>query len=404
MSLDQDRSGVVRLGVRRTADLPRRRGESLAVLATFTVLYTAVGLWLVRDLHVVEPETLDRWARALAIWHGDDPGLGAVGRDHAPLSVLLLAPFTLVSSLATSQVAIPVVSALGAGWVMVVLDTMMRRATLDLPVRLAVLAALGLNPVVVVHAATGGHDVLWLALVVTALGGLVAWYVTADVRFVMVSGFAFAGATLTGYGSLPFVVVSTVAVAALVRRLGADRTEVEGTTVGFASPALYVVVLWAGFNAVALGRPFGWLVPDRGPAVSFADAARGTADLVLHGAPVALVVLPALVVAGTVRRNPLALWLGLLLLTSILLPGIGAVLGLADRPPSVADALPVLLLAVVGGIWLARSALTDARLVAGALVTGLLLSVPVTFAAMGDASRPGLERSFHDAVVDGAAS
>lgn len=398
MTLHHDLSAV-RTG--RERGLTARRGENVLVLAVATVAYTVVGLWLVREMHVVDADTLERWSRALAIWHGDRPGLAAVGLDQPPLAVLVLAPFSVVPGLVTSQVVVAVVTAAGAGVTLVALNTMMRRSRLDLPVRLAVLVALGLNPLLVVEAATGGRDILWLALVVTALGALFAWYLTADIRFVMTAGLAFGGAALTGYDSLPLFVVAVAMVAAIVRRLGAGRTEIEGTTVGFASPTVYLLVLWVAVNLVVLGEPFHWLTTGRGASSSFLDAARGTGDLVLHGAPIALVVLPALVVVGLRRRNAFALWLGALLLVAIVQPGLTALVGATDRPMAMSGALPALLLSVVGAVWLARSAITGQRAVAGAVVAGLLLSVPWTFAAMGDRATSDVERSFHDAVRHG---
>jgi hypothetical protein len=229
------RSGVVQAVGRRPADIPRRRGESLAVLVAFTVAYAVVGRWIVVDLHVVGTETLDRWARALTVTSGDPATLAAVGVDRPPLAVLLLVPFTLAPSVAASLTLVPVVSALFGALTMVSLNTLMRRAQVVLPARLAVLVALGLNPLVVMYAAIGADDFLWLAFVVAALGALVAWYVTADIRFVMLAGVAFAAGSLAGYGSLVWFAVSVVMVAAVLARLGAGATEIEGTTVGLAA-------------------------------------------------------------------------------------------------------------------------------------------------------------------------
>ena len=103
------------------------------------------------------------------------------------------------------------------------------------------------------YASVGARNFLWLAFVVAAVGALFAWYVTADIRFVMLAGLAFAVAALAGYGSLLWFLVGLVMVVAILARLGADGTEVEGTAVGFASPAVYVVTLWTAFNLIAAG-------------------------------------------------------------------------------------------------------------------------------------------------------
>ncbi|MDO9456313.1 hypothetical protein [Nocardioides sp.] len=401
-------SGVVQAVGRRPADIRRRPWESLAIFVVFAVSYSVLGHWLVVDLHVVGFETLDRWARALMVSTNDPPKLAAVGFDLPPLSVLFLAPFAVVPALTKTLAVVPVVSAVFAGFTMVTVNTMMRRAQVVIAVRLAVLAALGLNPLVVMYASTGGRSFLWLALVLAALGAIFAWYVTADIRFVMVAGVAFAVATLAGYGSLVWFLVSLVLVAVILARLGADGTEVEGTTVGLASPTVYVVALWSAFNLAILGAPFHWVTEssDVGTSggvsdLSFLEILRGTGELVLDGAPIAIVVLPALLFTGVARRNGFALWLGILLLVTILTPGVAVLVHLTDSPLTMDNALPMLLVSVVGAVWLARSTVQGPGLVAAALAAGLALSIPWTFSSMETFRHQGLERAFHDAITTG---
>jgi hypothetical protein len=401
-------SGVVQAVGKRPADIQRNKWESLAIFLAFGIAYSVIGYWLVVEKHVVGFETLDRWTRALMIWHNEPPKLASVGFDYPPLSVLLVAPFAWVPQVTSSLVIVPVVSAIFAGFTMVVLNTMMRRAQIALPMRLMLLVALGLNPLVVMYASVGARSFLWLSFVIAALGGLFAWYVTADIRFVMISGLAFAVAALTGYGSLMWFLVSLVMVAAILARLGADGTEVEGTTVGFAAPTVYVIALWSAFNLILLFKPLNWLTESSDTAASgglgdfsFLDVVRGTGELVLYGAPIAIVVLPALIFAGIARRNGFALWLGLMLLVSVLVPGLAVLLRVTDSPMLMNNALPILLVSVVGAIWLARSAVGGSSLVAGLLVVGLLASIPWTFASMDTFKQQGIERAFHDAVSTG---
>jgi hypothetical protein len=401
-------SGVVQSVGKRPADIPRRRWESAAIFAVFTVMYSVIGYWLVVDQHVVGFETLDRWTRALMIWRNEPPKLSSVGYDYPPLAVLLVAPFAWLPVLSKSLVLIPVVSAIFAAFTMVVLNTMMRRAQIVAPLRIAVLATVGLNPLVVMYASIGARSFMWLAFVIAALGALFAWYVTADVRFVMIAGLSYSVAALTGYGSLLFFLVSLVMVAAILARLGADGTEIEGTTVGFAAPTIYVIALWSAFNLILLLRPLNWLTESSDTAASggladfsFLDVVRGTGELVLYGAPIAIIVLPALIFAGIARRNGFALWLGLILLVSIVTPGLAVLVRLTDSPLLMNNALPILLVSIVGAIWLARSAVQGAALVAGALAAGLLISIPWTFSSMETFKQQGVERAFHDAVATG---
>lgn len=398
-------SGVVQSVGRRPVDIPRRRWESLLVFAFFAVAYSWFGYWLVVDMHVVGFETLDRLNRALMIWHNDPAKLSALGFDYPPLATLLISPLTIFSGAARSLVVVPLASALFAAATMVLFNTMMRRAQIAAPLRLAVLAGLGANPLVVLYAASGARHFIWIAFVMAALGALFAWYVTADIRFVMIAGLAFSGATLAGYSSLLWFVLSALMVGGILARLGADGTEVEGTTVGFASPTVYVVTLWTAFNLLLLGNPFAWITANSDAASSggldrftAVELLAATGKLVLAGAPIAIVVLPALFFAGIARRNMFALWLGILLAASILLPAGAVVLRLTDSPMLMRNALPILLFSVVGALWLARSAGTGSAIVAALLVLGLLVSIPWTFEQMKTYRYQNLESTFAAAI------
>lgn len=398
-------SGVVQSVGRRPADITRRRWESALVFVVFTGGYTWFGYWLVVQMHVVGFETLDRLNRALMIWHNDPAKLSALGFDYPPLATLLISPLTVFPSLARSLVVVPLASAVFAGFTMVIFNTMMRRAQMLAPLRFAALAAFGCNPLVVLYASSGARHFIWISLVVAAIGGLFAWYITADIRFVLLSGLAFSVAALAGYSSLLWFVLSALMVSAILARLGADGTEVEGTTVGFAAPTVYVVALWTAFNLLLLFKPFAWItassdVASSGGLESFSlmELLSGTGKLVLYGAPIALLVLPVLIFSGIARRNTFALWLGILLAASIVMPALAVVLKLTDSPMLMRNALPILMFAMIGAIWLARSTGPGNAVVSALLIAVLIASIPWTFQAMKTYKYQNLESSFAAAV------
>lgn len=399
------RAGAVQAVGRRPADIERRWWETALIFVLFSAAYAWFGYWLVVEKHVVGFETLDRLNRAVMIWHNEPPKLSAIGFDYPPLATLAVAPLALVKGLASSLTIVPLASAVYGGITMASLNTLMRRATILLPLRLGVLIALGLNPLVLFYAANGSRHFIWISLLVIALGALCAWYITADVRFVMISGLSFSLAALAGYSSLIWFLVAMLMIGGILARLGADGNEVEGTIVGFASPTVYVVALWTAFNLLILKDPLNWITQSSDAASSGGledftalELLRATGELVLFSAPLAIVVLPALIFAGFARSNPLALWLGLLLLTAILLPPMAVLLHLTDSPMLMRNGLPILLLSVIGAIWLARSAAGGATLVAAALIVGLLASVPWTFQHMKTYEFQNLEAPFANAV------
>jgi hypothetical protein len=401
-------SGVVQAVGHRTNDVQRRWWESALVFLLFTVAYTIFGHWLVVEKHVVGFETLDRLNRALMVWHNDPAKLSAIGFDYPPLATILIAPLAIVRSFVTSMAVVPVASAIFAAITMVGFNTMMRRALVAGPLRYALLLALGANPLVLLYATTGTRHFVWIAFVITALGSLFAWYITADVRFVMLAGIAYAVAALCGYSSLTYFVLSAVMIGAILARLGADGTEVEGTVVGFAAPTVYVVALWTVFNLILLLSPFSWITRSSDAAASggldtfsAVELMEATGKMVLYGAPLAIVVLPALIFAGFARGNPFGLWLGVLLGASILMPALSVALRLTDSPMLMRNALPILLLSVVGAIWLARSAEEGSTLVAALVIVGLLLSFPWTLNAMKTYRYQNLEAPFAAALTTG---
>lgn len=402
------RAGAVQAVGRRPADIERRWWESALVFVLFTAGYFWFGYWLVVQKHVVGFETLDRLNRAVMIWHNEPPKLSAIGFDYPPLATLAVAPLAIVKGLASSLAIIPLASAVYAALTMTSLNTLMRRATIAAPLRIAVLLGIGLNPLVVLYAANGARHFIWISLLVIAIGALVAWYVTADVRFVMISGLAFSLAALAGYSSLIWFLVGMLMIGGILARLGADGTEVEGTVVGFAAPTVYVVALWTAFNLLILQDPFNWITQSSDAAASgglehftTVELLRATGEMVLYTSPIAILVLPALVFAGFSRSNPLALWLGVLLLTAIAMPPVAVLLQLTDSPMLMRNGLPILLISVIGAIWLARSSAGGGALVAGALVAGLLASIPWTFDAMKTYEHQNLEAAFANAVSTG---
>ena len=401
-------TGVVQAVGRRTSDIPRRWWESALVFVLFTVAYSLFGHWLVVEKHVVGFETLDRLNRALMVWHNDPAKLSAIGFDYPPLATLLVTPLALWRDLVTSLSAVPVASAIFAALTMVALNTMMRRALVVGPLRYALLIAFGANPLVLLYATTGTRHFVWIAFVALGLGALFAWYITADVRFVMLAGISYAVAALSGYSSLTFFLLSAVMIGAILARLGADGSEVEGTVVGFAAPTVYVIALWTVFNLILLSNPFSWITRSSDSAssggldqFSAVELLEATGRLVLYGAPLAIIVLPALVFAGLARSNPFALWLGVLLGASILMPALAVALRLTDSPMLMRNALPILVLSVIGAVWLARSAEDGSTLVAALVIVGLVVSIPWTLNAMKTYRYQNLEAPFAAALTTG---
>jgi hypothetical protein len=400
----QRKDSLVQAIHRRTPDITRRPLESLGVFLAFTGFYIWFGYWLVVKMHVVGFETLDRLNRALMIWHNDPAKLSALGFDYPPLATLLVSPLAIFPVVTSSLVAVPIASAVFGGLTMLALNTTMRRAQLVAPLRIGVLITLGANPLFLLYASGGARQFIWIAFVVVAMGAMVAWYITADVRYVMLAGLAFSVGALSGYASLLWFVLTALMIGAILAKLGADGTEVEGTTIGFAVPTAYVIAIWTVFNLILLSKPLYWITAasdgggtDPGTFTGV-ELIQDTASLVLYGAPIAIVALPVLIFMGVARNNLLALWLGILVAAAIVAPALSVALHLTDSPMQMRNALPILLFSVIGAIWVARSSESNNAIVGAVLIVLLLVSIPWTFQAMKSYRYQNLESNFAAAV------
>ena len=364
-----------------------------------------------RDVHVVGFESLARFQRAAVLALDPAHGPAALSGDLPPLATLLTAPFTLVPALLTSFAAVPVVSAVFAAATMVVLNTAMRRAGLGTVARAVGLLVVGFNPLVLLYAADGDRLFLGLCFALGAVSSVLAWRAASDVRFLLAAGLAFALAVMCDYDMLAWLVVTVITVGATLVRLGARGDEVESTVVALGLPTLGALGLWVVFGLVVTGRPFGWLaaigrdplVPlPTGDQVELSGALLHTGSLVLHGAPLAAVVLPALLYRWLVRRDPWAGVLAALLATVAMLPGFLALLG-RSGPPQLRDAVPILLVSVLCAVWLVAGSSTtwSSRLVGTVALAVLAVSLPWTFRAMSTYDDQVLEAGFADAVRTG---
>lgn len=391
--------------------LEGRRRESVVIFLGFAAVYTVLGQWLVREAHVVGFETLDRFHRALLLTLDPARGPATLSDDPAPLSTVITAPFTLVPGLLRAFAVVPVVSAGFAAATMVVLNTLMRRAGLGTATRVVGVLAVGFNPLVLLYAADGDRLFIGLCFALGALSSLLAWHATSDVRFVLAAGLAFGLAVLCDYDVLAWLVITVITLSATLVRLGAAGDEIRSTMVALTLPTVTALGLWVVFGLAVTGRPFSWLAalgrdplgrPPTGDRLPVSEALEHTGSLVLHGAPLVLLVLPALLYAWLVRRDGLAGVLAAVLTTVALLPGVWATLG-RSGPPLLRDAVPILLVGIVGAAWLAagRDAARGPSAVGLVALLVLVLSVPWTLRSMTSYDEQVLEARFVDALRTG---
>lgn len=391
----------------------RARAESLAIFVLFAAVYGALGYRSTITDHVIVFDSLDRLARAYMVFWNSPPKLAAVGFVFPPMTTLVYLPLAIVKPLATSLVALPVLSALFAAGTMVVLNLTFRRCTLPAPMRYALLLAFGANPLWIFYAGNGTGDTVYLFFLAFGVMAFINWYCTEEVIHLMGAGTALGIASLTRYGLLSWTLLTALLVAAALARRGADREEAEGSVITYAAPTVYAVALWTLFNAVIVSSPFGWLRPSgttlavnsvrsTSPgSAGFIDVISHTLTLVASVAPLAFVVLFFLVIAFALKRDDLALWLAGLVALSIALVLVAAVFSDDISKIVLRAALPVALTALFGGAWIYRAS-NGLRVGVFALTLGfLLVSLPLTWHQMQRYPYQNQEQAFVRSLFSG---
>jgi len=264
--------------------------ESFAVFFVAAAAYVLAGRQLVVHQHVVSSGTLDSLGRALMVWR-DRPGkLAAIGFTPPPLPTVALLPAAAATSLVTTLKALPLTAAPLAAAALVLIDRLLARCGLPLPLRLALVVAVAFNPLWVLAATAEPPAALELALLALALYGLVSWLIARGPRHLLLAGAAFALLGLTNYVGFAVALAAAVLVGARLWASRATADEIEGSLLGFAAAPVYAITAWIVLGAAIAGSPFGWLHDIRGEGLG-----------PLHGGALALV-LVALAAAAWLFR------------------------------------------------------------------------------------------------------
>lgn len=400
--------GAVQVPLHRNGT-SKLRTESWAIWLLASVLYAALGYWLVTDMSVVSFGAIDRLTRAYLVWYNSPPKLAAIGFTYPPLQTIALLPFAVIRSLATSLVALPIYSGICGGLVLMTLNRALARCDLPALFRWLVIVLVGVTPFFAFYAANGQYQMLALFFLTSALVGMLCWFIFVDMRYLVLVGSAFALAVLTDYSLFFWLVLSAAMIGLVLLRHRASRNEVEASLITFLVPSFYALGVWSLFSALIVSQPFAWLNAGAGVAVNSSQASSvhatlggllyGTLILVWDTAPLAFVVVPALIVVAARKRNELAAWLAGFALLAILLP---AAQGLVHSDASqvlLSKGLPILIVTVISGAWLYKS-LSDKRSLMGVvLVAGLVLGIFTNWDALNTFPYQSGEQAFRRAIT-----
>lgn len=386
----------------------------LIVFAVFAAVFFAIGYKTSIDQHVIVFDALNRLSNAYMVWWNDPPKLAAVGFQFPPLTTFVFLPLAAIKPIATSLIALPLLTALFGGVAMVWLDRTLARCEMPALLRYPLLVLFAVNPMWMFYSGNGMSEVVYLAMLAFSLYCFVSWYETTEPRFLIGAGFGIALLIVTRYAFIVWAVLVALLIGVALVRRRASRVEVEGSVVAFAAPVVYAMALWILFNALIVGDPFGWLTDqtstqavnatgiDTAGSLGFDEVSRRLLELNVAVFPLAFVVVPALIVAFLGQRNDMALWLASFIVLGIVIMGVHAYIAQNEGLLTLRDSMPMMLTSLVGAAWVYRS-YAGFRLAIWA-ATGVMLLVNLVTAWQGMRTYPfqSLEQSWTRAVFSTA--
>lgn len=386
--------------------LPKTMLEGALIALAAAIVYAIVGYLTVVDAHIVQFNALERLADAYLAWWNDPPKLAAIGLEIPPVGTLVFLPLALIKPLATSLVALPLVTAVAGGAALAMLNTLLARCEIGRGVRYALVALLAVNPLFVFYAANGSPEALGFFLAAAALLALVSWGLMDETRYLVGAGMAMGAAVLTDYTYLAWALAIMLAIAFVGPGARGGQAKLRSSLLLFLTPVAYSILVWSVLNAVILDDPFRWVeigstqaITNLDPAVTEIPASFGTAlgdlaEAVLGAAPLAFLALPLLLISAVARRD--AVGYGLVF---VLLLAAGAVVGealLEDRADvvSLAAVLPLTAAALAAAAWLHRTEEGGRPVIALAMLVIAAAALPLAWNAMRSYAYQDQEQAF----------
>jgi hypothetical protein len=380
--------------VKRGAEAPGI--ETWFIALFFGVVYGVIGYFMLTDGRIVNFDALQQLNNAYMSWWNSPPKLAAIPLDAPPLGSIAFLPLTLIKPLASSLVALPVITAVAAGLLMALLNSTMRRCEFPTFMRYAFLVLFGLNPMFIFYAGNGDSTVIGMMFAGVALLSLISWRLSAETRYLALAGLAMGVASMFDYGYFFWAVGITIA----IMFIGGDRDDSQdrrrSSLIVFLMPVVYALMLWILINAVILGSPFDWITTQsnlievnttgalEAITADWGSTFSNLGEVVLGIAPLGFLTVLLLLFAGIFKRSGLAWGLLFLIVLAVAVP-VGRTM-IADQADlmSLAVGLPLALLAFAGAAWVYRSEESLRVGVAIAMAAGLIAAIPLGWMAMQD--------------------
>jgi hypothetical protein len=392
---------------------PVSRVESWLVAAFFAIAYGVIGYFMLTDGRIVNFDSLARLNEAYMVWWNDPPKLAAIPLDAAPMGALAYMPFTLIKPIATTLVSIPILSAVSAGILMGVLNSLLRRCEFAPALRYPLLLLFGLNPLLVYYAGNGDVTVAGMMLAGVSVASLIAWRITGETRHLAGAGLAIAVAVMFDFGYALWAVGIALAIVFIGHERKESTERHRSSLLVFMAPVVYALLVWILLNTVLVGSPFGWLSAQTGLfqvnttgvlqsiAATPLDALGDLAEVVLGIAPLGFATILLLLLAGILSRNALAFGLFLIALLAAAVPFIRVLVADQADLMDLSVGLPLALVALAGAAWVYKAEEGWRVGVVALMVIGLIVALPLGWDAMKDYRYQNQAEAFTRWVEDG---
>ncbi len=406
---------------RRGFRISRHAKESLALGLVWYVVYAAIGLRVTVGQHVVVFDALSRLAHAYFVWYNSPPKLAAIGFVWPPVATIVFLPLAVIRPLATSTAALALTSALFAAGTLVLMNRLFELVRMQRWMRWPLVAAYGLNPMIVFYAGNGMSEAVYMFFLVAAAYWLLRWYLIRQPRPLLLAAIAFAFGILSRYEVLTWALVATVALVLILMRQRVSRAELEGSLIAYLAPISYAVGVWVFFNWLIIGDPLFFLrnqapggttgpgglthasVTVGAPGRPLASVAASVFDLNASLFPFAVLVTIALFTLFVVRRNVMSLTLFAFMVVNALFTVALIYESHAPGYTQLRYNMRAMPLSLVGVAWLYFSVRPRLPRLAvwGATLACLVVTVPVTWQTMKTYPQQYLEQAFTRAIATG---
>jgi hypothetical protein len=230
----------------------------LIVFAATALPYFALGWYLATVADVFDGDAVSRTAQAAYVILGRDPHLAAIGFIWNPLPSLLQIPLVvLLAPFGQIVLAGPIQSAICMAGAAALLWQFMGDYRLARSVRIAFLTLFVANPMIILYAANGMSEAMFLFFLIGLVRAFSRWAIGGQPLSLVWAALMTAGAFGVRYEALPVAAAGAAAVLLVLLTARDHRwPKIEATLLVFLTPFCYAVALWLFFNWLIVGDPF----------------------------------------------------------------------------------------------------------------------------------------------------